>query len=248
VVPYLVTKMHATVPVSATANGDLILRSSWSQRETTKQERVRPENVIVVLKDADSEPSVIARMVGSELAPLGGSTGIAAPVLLGERTHVVAWDSLIAVGTGQYGYTIELFDHSGARAGGFCVPVKRRPVSREDRAVLRARAAAALPLAASAIPESIASREWEFDQRTVASYLPAYERLMVDSEDRLWVIDAIAPSDSTWSATAYALPGTPVARLTGRGRNAPVAILGDRVFVREDPPNGFIFWRAYPFR
>src|SRR5690606_32575738 len=105
--------------------------------------------------------------------------------------------------------SIALLDHTGDRVGGFCVPITTRPVTRADRVILRSRAAAPLSLVASAIPESIASRAWEFEQRTVATQLPAYERIMVDPSNRLWVVDAIAPTDSTWSATAYVLPGVP---------------------------------------
>ncbi|HEX9563432.1 MAG TPA: hypothetical protein VF981_05660 [Gemmatimonadaceae bacterium] len=73
-----------------------------------------------------------------------------------------------------------------------------------------------------------------------ADSLPGFSSLATAPDGTLWAVDAIAPSDSTWSATAFRKDGAIVGRLHVRGRSTPMAFGDGRVIVRTEDEDGVV--------
>jgi hypothetical protein len=59
------------------------------------------------------------------------------------------------------------------------------------------------------------------------------------------VVDAIAPSDSGWTATALGRDGEILARLTVRGRSTPMAFGAGQVIVRTQDENDVVSFKVF---
>jgi hypothetical protein len=78
-----------------------------------------------------------------------------------------------------------------------------------------------------------------------ADSLPPYEGLFVSPNATLWVVDATAPGDTSWSATAFRLDGAIVGRLQVGRAGRPVAYGNDRVVVREEDEDGVVSMKVF---
>jgi hypothetical protein len=78
-----------------------------------------------------------------------------------------------------------------------------------------------------------------------ADSLPYFSYMMMGSDQTLWVVDAIAPSDSGWTATAFWRDGGILARLTVRGRSIPMAFGAGQVIVRSEDENGVVSFKVF---
>jgi hypothetical protein len=161
------------------------------------------------------------------------------PLRLGGWALVTVWDSLIA-STGSSGPGIDLRDGTGSVRSRLLV---RRP----GRAVTEAMRAAriAIELARLSGPQSEGMVDAEESRRLArespfADTLPRFSKLITAMGGTLWAVDAIAPSDSTWSATAFRKDGAIIGRLQVPGRSTPMAFGDGRVVVRTEDENGVV--------
>src|SRR5262249_43455475 len=118
----------------------------------------------------------------------------------GRHTSVVAWDTAIAVATGENGYEIEQRDGSGRIIHRIRVDQPRRPVT---QAMRDARIALELAHIAGPRPEGFVDIEEtrrQARENPFADSLPPYSQLFATRNGTLWVVDALAPSDTSWTA------------------------------------------------
>jgi hypothetical protein len=64
--------------------------------------------------------------------------------------------------------------------------------------------------------------------------------LFVTRSGTLWVVDAIAPTDTTWTATGFRPDGAIVARLDAPVAGQPMLFADDRVIVRATDSDGIV--------
>jgi hypothetical protein len=75
--------------------------------------------------------------------------------------------------------------------------------------------------------------------------LPYFEALLRGSDGSLWVVDAIAPGDTSWTATAIRKDGAIVGRLQVKGDSRPMAFGDGSVIVRAKDDNDVVSFRVY---
>ena len=80
-----------------------------------------------------------------------------------------------------------------------------------------------------------------------ADSLPYFAELMTGSDGTLWAIDAIAPSDTGWTATAFAKDGSILGRLTVQERSMPMSFGANQVIVRTANEDGVTMLKVYRF-
>ena len=159
---------------------------------------------------------------------------------------LAAWDSVYASVTAS-SRSIELRDATGVLRGRIEVPARRRAVTsamRDAQVALevdRMKAQATERMVDPSESERLA-REAPF-----ADSLPYFAQVMTGSDGTLWVVDAIAPNDSGWTATAFWKDGGILARLTVKGRSTPMAFGANQVIVRTEDENGVVALRVYRF-
>ena len=141
-------------------------------------------------------------------------------------------------------YEIDRWSAAGKLVSRLAVPVSRRVVTQDMR---NAEIKAELDrLASSPEPpvdpqESIRlMREGPF-----ADSLPSIGPMFTTPDHTLWVVDPIAPSDSTWDATAFTVDGAIAGRLHVAGRGRPVAFGNDRVAIRVEDAKGVTTIRVH---
>ena len=78
-----------------------------------------------------------------------------------------------------------------------------------------------------------------------ADALPPYSRLFVSPNKTRWIVDYIAPTDTSWSATAFRTDGAIIGRLYASGRTALVAFSDDRVVLRAEAADGIVSLRVH---
>jgi hypothetical protein len=168
------------------------------------------------------------------------------PLRLGGYALLEVWDSVYA-SVPVSSRSIELRDATGVLRGRLDVPARRRSVTSEMRD-----AQIALELERFKAPGSermVDPRESERLAREspFADSLPYFAHMMTGSDGTLWVVDAIAPSDSGWTATAFWKDGGILARLTAKGRSIPVAFGAGQVIVRTQDKNDVVSFKAFRF-
>ena len=85
-------------------------------------------------------------------------------------------------------------------------------------------------------------------EQPFADSLPPYSGFFTTRGGTLWVVDAIAPSDTGWSATAFRQDGAIVGRLEVAGRSRPLAFADDRVAIRTEDEDGVVGIRVHLLR
>jgi hypothetical protein len=168
------------------------------------------------------------------------------PLRLGGWALLAAWDSVYASVMAS-SRSIELRDATGTLRGRLDVPATRRSVSKAMRD-----AQIALELSRFNAPGSEGMVDRGESERLAreapfADSLPYFSRMMTGSDQTLWVVDAIAPSDSGWTATAFWKDGGILARLTVKGRSSPVAFGAGQVILRAEDENGVVSFKVFRF-
>ena len=159
------------------------------------------------------------------------------PVRLSRSAEIAVWDSLIATGTGE-SYQIDLRDRDGNVVSQLRVPVPRRPVT---QAMRDARIAVELERFNGQHTERMVdpaeTRRLIMEEAFVDSLAP-HGPVFVTRGQTLWVVDAIAPGDTSWSATAFRQDGAIVGRLTvpGTAHHDEIVAEGDRLRGPRRPP------------
>jgi len=78
-----------------------------------------------------------------------------------------------------------------------------------------------------------------------ADSLPYFSHMMTGSDGTLWIVDAIAPGDSGWTATALRDDGAILARLTVKERSVPMAFGANQVIVRTTDDNDVVSFMVF---
>jgi hypothetical protein len=161
------------------------------------------------------------------------------PLRLGGSALVTVWDSVIATADPERS-AIDLRDASGEIRSRIVVRRPGRAVTEPMRATR-----VELELARLSAPGSEGMVDVQESRRLArespfADTLPRFSHLLTSSDGTLWAIDAIAPSDSGWSATAFRRDGAIVGRLFAPGRSTPLAFADDRIIVRSEDADGVV--------
>jgi 6-bladed beta-propeller len=166
------------------------------------------------------------------------------PLRLGGSALIEAWDSVYASVIAS-SRSIELRDATGVLRVRIDVPATRRSVTsamRDAQIALELEA-----MKAQATERMVDPRESERLAREApfADSLPYFAHMMMGSDETLWVVDAIAPNDSGWTATAFWKDGGILARLTVSVRSIPMAFGAGQVIVRTQDENDVVSFQVY---
>jgi len=207
---------------------------------------------LALLEPATARTSIVAIVPCSEVATFetrrrGRRRLDTDPLRLGRRLHVASLGSALVTGRGD-GYSFEHRAPTGAVESRVRVDRPRRAVTATMRDSVVARELASLdgPRAErllDAAEERRIAREAPFSDS-----LPPYSAFHSSRDGTLWIVDAIAPTDTAWSATAFRANGAIVGRLHAPGRGVPMAFEGDRVAVREEDADGIVTVRVHRIR
>ena len=158
--------------------------------------------------------------------------------------HVAVWDSAIATAAGDR-YRINLHSARGDVVAVIEVQQRRRAVT---SAIRRSTIEQELERLFAQTSERMRdSRESERLVREMpfSDSLAPIQGMYVSTDNLLWVVDAIAPGDVEWSATAFRLDGSVVGRLHVDGTATPIAFAKDRVLLRETRNDGVVLLREH---
>lgn len=212
----------------------------------------RTRTPLLLVDDSTGAMREVAMLPDLDLRPLetrfrGRKRVEPYPVRLGRHTQIVVWDTTIAVGTGD-GYRIDLYNRDGQVVTQISVPVPRRPVTDVIRDAQIARELERFEAQqGERMVDPEESRRLIYD-RPIADSLPPYESFFVTRSHTLWVVDPVAPGDTSWSATAFDRDGAILGRLTVAGQTRPLAFSDDRVVVRGEDADGVVFLRVLRIR
>jgi hypothetical protein len=223
-------------------------------------EITRIDDPIVVLDRANS--TEIARIPDREIAVLAtryqdGPSASSFPIRFSRRAHVVVWDSVIAT-TSDDSYRIDLRSRDGKIRSAIQIPRPRRAVTPAMRdAEINADVAHYEVMAAAGKGTSNLEESKRLArERPSADSLPHFlsqdytagmGALFATFNKILWVVDAVARTDSEWTATAFRQDGAIVGRLRVQGKGEPVAFSDDRVVVLQQDAEENLRFRIYRF-
>lgn len=231
-------------------DGRFVMHSSGLVQQSVSSDGVeRPPTRLVTYNPADTSLVVIAELPDLELRRVEtryrGSRRQGVEVLrLTRQAHAVVWDTLVVTGIGD-GYSLDLRTGDGRI-------VSRLQMARPRRAVTEAMREAQRRMEAdrfsSRVGEGAVDSQESLRLIREAPYadsLAPYSALHVTPNGTLWVVDEIAPTDSTWSATAFRADGAIIGRLHGRGRPVPMTFGDDRVVLRTEDEDGVVSLRVH---
>jgi hypothetical protein len=166
------------------------------------------------------------------------------PLRLGGYAQVAVWDSVIVTAIAS-SPEVDLRDSAGVVRARLRPGVRRRPVTETMRAAqieqeLRQFDGAQSERMVDPEESRRIAREAPF-----ADSLPYFEYLIRGSDGTLWVVHAIAPGDSSWSATAVRKDGAIVGHLRVPGTSRPMAFGNGTVIVRARDENDVVSFRVY---
>jgi hypothetical protein len=168
------------------------------------------------------------------------------PVRLGGSAQLAAWDSVYATVVASQG-VIELRDANGTLGARIEIPVRRRAVTPDMRDARIAQELGWLNAPGSEGLIDRAESERLAREAPFADSLPYFERLLVGSDRTLWVVDAIAPSDTGWTATAFRQDGAILGRLTASRESVPMAFGAGQVILRTEDDDGVVSLQVFRY-
>jgi hypothetical protein len=166
------------------------------------------------------------------------------PLRLGGYARIAGWDSVIATATASSS-TVDLRDPTGNVGAQLRLGLPRRPVTQAMRD-----AQIAIELERMEGPRSEGMVD-PGESRRLASESPFsdslayFEALLRGSDGTLWVVDAIAPGDTSWTATAVRKDGAIVGRLFVRGNSRPISFGNGTVIVRTQDENDVVSFKVH---
>jgi hypothetical protein len=155
------------------------------------------------------------------------------------RGHVAVLDAMI-VTTAAEGYRIDLRNPAGSVMASLLVDVAPRRVT---RAMREAHIGGRLRQLAESRerPRDPTESQRLVREMPFAECLPFYSALHVAPNRLLWVVDAIAPGDSHWSASAFRSDGALVGRVVAQlSAGTPVAFGVGQVVLRSTDADGVV--------
>lgn len=230
----------------------LVMHSFSTVRSATADTVARPLAPLGVLDAGRDSAREIARIPGHDMVTFetrfrGRPMRQRMTIRFAREAHAIVWDTLIATGSGE-GYVIDLRDADGRIVASLRVRAPRRPVTQAARdAQIAAELRRFEGPQAERMVDANESRRIAREQ-PFADSLPPYSGFFTTRGGTLWVVDAIAPSDSGWSATAFRRDGAIMGRLAVSGRGRPLAFADDRVAVRTEDEDGVVGIRVYRIR
>lgn len=166
------------------------------------------------------------------------------PLRLTGYALVSTWDSLFA-SVDASSRTIELRDATGALGGRLEVPAERRAVTKAMRDAVIDQELASLKAPGSERMVDRGESERLARETPFVDSLPYFSHMMTSQDGTLWVVDAIAPSDSGWTATAFSKDGGMLGRLSVKEKSRPMAFGANEVIIRSEDENGVVMLRVY---
>ena len=160
-----------------------------------------------------------------------------AVVRFGRRAIVTASDSSVVSGVGD-GYRMDLRDANDKPAARIVLNIPQRIVTAIMRDVQLAKQLSCVRPQANSAEVGCEFYKRFIRETPTADSLPPYSAFHVSPNKTLWVIDYMAPDDSTWSATAFRQDGAIVGRLRAAGKGLPLAFGDDRVVIRSEDDDG----------
>lgn len=166
------------------------------------------------------------------------------PLRLSGYAKIAVWDSVIATATASSS-AIDLLDPNGRVGMQVRLGIPRRPVT---QAMKDAQIATELERMDGPRSEGMVdpaesrrlAREAPF-----ADSLAYFESLLPGSDGMLWAVDAVAPGDTSWTATAIRNDGAIVGRLYVPGDSRPMAFGNGTVIVRTQDENDVVMLRVH---
>ena len=239
-------------PVGVMRSGALVLSTGGLVQNATADTVTRPVASIMLYSPRTDSASIVATIPDLELVQIatryrGRPNTTSMPLRFSRRALAVAWDTVIATGSGD-GYRIDLRDAAGRVRSSLQVQVPRRPVT---KAIRDSAVAASLRRfegqQAERMVDPAESRRIEQAQ-PVADSLPPYQLWFVSPNRTLWVVDAIAPNDTKGAATAFRQDGAIVGRLQWSRSGYPIAFGDDRVVFRDADADGVVSLKVFRIR
>lgn len=205
----------------------------------------------VITFNADySGVDTLAVVPGWEMAPFetryrGVPERSLEPLRLGRSTNIAPWGAGVAVASAVGGYTIERRALDGTIEARLVVETPRRAVTEAMRQAMIARGLEAME--GSRAERMVDPEESRRMQRETpfADSLPPYQHGLAGDDGMLWVVDAQAWGDTTWSATAFREDGAIMARIVSRRFGMPVSFMGGSVMVREADDDDVVRFAVY---
>ncbi|MEP6833223.1 MAG: 6-bladed beta-propeller [Gemmatimonas sp.] len=157
------------------------------------------------------------------------------------RAVVGVWDSTVVTGTGDR-YQLDVHNSTGTIISRVMVNTPRVAVTREMRDArieLMMRRYRNMPGEGGIKPNLEEIEKIERDT-PVADSLPAYNQFFTTANGTLWVVDAVAPKETGWTATAFRRDGAIIGRLIAKGKGTPLAFGDDRVVIRSEDNDGVV--------
>lgn len=173
----------------------------------------------------------------------GRPSEMTAPIGFSRTAQTIVWDTLIATST-EVGYGLDLRNSEGRIVRRLTVAAPRRSVSKAMRQADIEAGLARLHTAREAQLDLSESERLRRDM-PYADSLPPFGSLFVSPDRTLWIVDAIAPGDTAWSATAFRTDGAILGRLHAAGSARPVAFGNDRVLLRAEDSDGVVTLRVH---
>jgi beta-lactamase regulating signal transducer with metallopeptidase domain len=203
----------------------------------------RPQHPVIVMDPLFTERREIATAPGHELVRIqtnyrGLKRQLVTHLRLGRFTDVVAFDSLIAIATGERGHEVELRDPSGTLVRRIRIERPRRPVTRAMRDAMIAGELARIAEPQSERFVDVAETRRQARENPFADSLPPFSGIFATPGGRLWAVDAIATGDREWTATAFRSDGSIAGRLRAALPAVPMYFTDDRVLLRASEPTG----------
>lgn len=229
--------------VGALSGGRVVLSAGGLIQRGEPGKVVRPDAAVKMMSPAGTVVK-IAALQDLELATIetryrGQASTQTIPLRFTRHAHVVVWDSLIATAEGN-GYNVDVRNASGRILSRIVVAVPRRPVTRAMREAAIEQALARFRTLQRERMVDPAESERIERATPVADSLPPYSSMSVTAGGTLWIVDAIAPTDTSWSATAFRRDGAIVGRLRARGNAMPITFDNDRVVLRTVDADGVV--------
>jgi hypothetical protein len=217
---------------------------------------VRPQRSVAIVDLARESMRKIATLPDRELTLMavnyhGKSEAMSWPVYFGRRAHVAVWDTVVVTATGD-GYTIDLRDSDGRVFSRITASRPRRKVTQAMREARIARELNDVVVMSTAGGEGRSSSKTEETKRVAretpfADSLPPYGAVFGTRGGILWVVDAISPSDTVWTATAFDRKGAIIGRLVLPGNASPLIITDDRAVTYYRDGEGVVTVKVFAF-
>lgn len=166
------------------------------------------------------------------------------PLRLAGYAQVSVWDSVIVSATAESS-ALEIRDLSGAVRAHLRLGVSRRPVNGRMRTAQIAEELRRFDASRSERMVDPDEARRIAREAPFADSLPYFEKLIPGDSGTLWVVHAIAPGDTGWTATAVRKDGAIVAFLQVLGNSRPIAFRDGRVILRVQDENEVVSYRVH---